>query len=215
MSIAQTYLEGLKKALNAEGNAALSLATGATEAQLDTLRSAYPLCPAGLLELLGHINGTYHQDYGDIRIGVMMLGSDVEDGMYPYYLLSTGQILEEASNGFTSESISDIYDIDAFEPGELFDPRIDAALPINRRLCFSHCMNNGGTSKLYVDFEPAAGGKVGQVVRYLHDPDYYAVIADDFDQYLTLLIDKGYAFLGDQDEFQLHFQWRKPLGKDM
>ena len=210
MSIAQTYLEGLKNALNAEGNAALSLAKGATEAQLDALRSAYPLCPASLLELLGRINGTYHQDHGDTRIGVMVLGSDVEDGMYPYYLLSVDKILKEATNEFSSESIADIYDIDAFEPGELLDPRIDAALPMNRRLCFSHCMNNGGTSTLYIDFDPAANGKVGQIVRYLHDPDYYAVIADDFDRYLALLIDKGYAFLGDQDEFQLHYQRPKP-----
>lgn len=211
MSIVQTYLEGLKKALNADGNAALSLATGASEAQLNALRAAYPLCPPGLLELLGRINGTYHQNYGDTRIGVMMLGSDVEEGMYPYYLLSAEQMLAEANNGFSSESIADIYDTEAFEPGELLDPRIDATLPLNRRLCFSHCMNNGGTSKLYVDFGPAADGKVGQIVRYLHDPDYYAVIADNFDHYLALLIDKGYAFLSDQDEFQLH--WHGPSMK--
>ena len=56
-------------------------------------------------------------------------------------------------------------------------------------------MNNGGTSRLYVDFTPAASGKVGQVVRFLHDPDNYQVIADSFDAYLQMLIDDDYGFL--------------------
>jgi hypothetical protein len=202
MTLAETYLEGLHKALNAEGNAALSHATGATKAQLDALRAAYPLCPTSLFELLGHINGTYHQNYGDMRIGVLMLGSDV--GTYPYYLLSTDQILEEATAKFSGESIAEIYGDDVNKDDELVDPRIDALLPMNRRLCFSHCMNNGGTSQLYVDFNPTVTGRVGQIVRFLHDPDSYAVIADDFDHYLKLLIDNGYAFLADQDE--LHWQ---------
>ncbi len=200
MTLAKTYLDGLHKALNAEAQAALAHATGASEAQLDALRSTYPLCPAGLLELLSRINGTYHQDYGGTRINVLMLGSDVGAGRYPYYLLSTEQMLKQATNKFSSESLAEIYDIDAFEPGELFDPRIDATLPMNRRLCFSHCMNNGGTSQLYIDFDPATDGKVGQVIRFLHDPDHYAVIADDFDHYLRRLIDDGYLFLDDQDD---------------
>jgi cell wall assembly regulator SMI1 len=48
---------------------------------------------------------------------------------------------------------------------------------MNKRLCFSQCMNNGGTSVPYLDFDPAPGGTPGQVVRYLHDPDSYEVIA--------------------------------------
>ena len=79
-------------------------------------------------------------------------------------------------------------------PG-IVDARIDAAIKQGRRLCFSHCMNNGGSSRLYVDFTPAASGKVGQVVRFLHDPDNYQVIADSFDAYLQMLIDDDYGFL--------------------
>ncbi|MNC73717.1 SMI1 / KNR4 family protein [compost metagenome] len=66
---------------------------------------------------------------------------------------------------------------------------------MSRRLCFSHCMNNGGTSMLYLDFEPAPGGSVGQVVRYLHDPDSYAAIAPSSASYLQQLIDRDYSFL--------------------
>ncbi|WP_372438687.1 SMI1/KNR4 family protein, partial [Pandoraea sputorum] len=62
-------------------------------------------------------------------------------------------------------------------------------------LCFSQCMNNGGTSRLYIDFNPGAGGSVGQEVRYLHDPDSYKVIAASFDDYLKQLIDQNYEFI--------------------
>ena len=59
-------------------------------------------------------------------------------------------------------------------------------------------MNNGGSSTLYVDFSPTTAGKRGQIVRFLHDPDSYQVIADSFDDYLQLLIDGGYGFLIDE-----------------
>ena len=70
---------------------------------------------------------------------------------------------------------------------------------MSKRLCFSHCVNNGGTSMLYLDFDPADGGVSGQVVRYLHDPDSYAVIAPSFDAYLQQLIDGGYAFTDEEE----------------
>ena len=62
-------------------------------------------------------------------------------------------------------------------------------------------MNNGGSSVLYLDFNPSAPGKVGQVVRFMHDPDNYQVIADSFDDYLQLLIDEDYGFLS-EDNFE-------------
>ena len=62
-------------------------------------------------------------------------------------------------------------------------------------------MNNGGSSVLYLDFNPSAPGTVGQVVRFMHDPDNYQVIADSFDDYLQLLIDEDYGFLS-EDNFE-------------
>ncbi len=48
-------------------------------------------------------------------------------------------------------------------------------------LHFSDCMNNGGTSQLFIDFfTRARGQKKGQIVRYLHDPDELVVIAESF-----------------------------------
>lgn len=171
--------------------AELALASGASAAQLDSLRQAYPLCPDNLLRLLGQYNGTYYQDYAGGRVLVYMLGSDVFE--YPYYLSSVAQILEDRQAN--QRSIADIYgDYLEDDPG-IVDARIDAGIQQGQRLCFSHCMNNGGSSRLYVDFTPTASGKVGQVVRFLHDPDNYQVIADSFDAYLQMLIDDDYGFL--------------------
>ena len=60
---------------------------------------------------------------------------------------------------------------------------------------FSDCMNNGGSSQLFIDFSPSDKGIVGQIIRYVHDPDETIVIADSFDEYLQMLIDKDYDFI--------------------
>jgi hypothetical protein len=127
-----------------------------------------------------------------------MLGSDV--GHYPYYLRSVEQIFEDTAQWDSwGESIRSIYEEWLEEDPDILGAGIDADLPMGQRLCFSHCCNNGGTSVLYLDFDPAPGGTVGQVVRYLHDPDSYAVIAPGFDAYLEQLIEGGYLFMAEQD----------------
>ena len=191
MNLVDHYLKGLRQALPPEPLAELALASGASAAQLDSLRQAYPLCPDSLLRLLGQYNGTYYQDYAGGRVLVYMLGSDVFE--YPYYLSSVEQILKDGQAN--QRSIAEIYGHYLEEDPGIVDARIDAGIKQGQRLCFSHCMNNGGSSRLYVDFTPAASGKVGQVVRFLHDPDNYQVIADSFDAYLQMLIDDDYAFL--------------------
>ena len=64
-------------------------------------------------------------------------------------------------------------------------------------LHFSDCCNNGGTSQLFIDFSPSAKGKKGQVLRFLHDPDEMAVVADSFDEYLQMLIDNEFDFINE------------------
>ncbi|KAF1068435.1 MAG: hypothetical protein GAK45_01364 [Pseudomonas citronellolis] len=194
MTLIDRYLQGLRQVLPEASCAALELAQGADPAQLGALREAYPQVPASLLELLGRIDGTYWRDYQGTTICELILGSDVFE--YPYYLLSVEQMLEERSY---AESINDIYDGYLDEMPELIGAGVDPALAMNRRLCFSHCMNNGGTSKLYIDFDPAPGGSVGQVVRFLHDPDSYEVIAESFERYLERLIEDDYAFVFDDE----------------
>lgn len=197
MSLVDTYLAGLRKALPAERLNELKHAHGASTADVQRLNDRYPLCPASLLELLGQIDGTHYRDYPDGRVMVLVLGSDVFE--YPYYLSSIAQILEE-SDTYT-RSIAQIYAGYLDEEPDLVGPGIDISLGMHERLCFSHCMNNGGSSKLYIDFNPVAGGNVGQVVRYLHDPDSYNVIAPSFDHYLQQLIDENYAFVFEDEDY--------------
>jgi hypothetical protein len=195
MTLVDEFLAGLREALPESSRKDLAVATGASAAQLAALRAAYPECPGSLLELLGKIDGTYWVTYGEKRINVPMLGSDVFE--YPYYLLSVEQTLREAEKW--SDSVADIYGDFVHDDAELLDPRIDGNVSMSKRLCFSHCINNGGSSILYVDFDPTPKGVAGQVIRFLHDPDSYAVIADNFDAYLRGLIDGGYEFVENEE----------------
>lgn len=192
MHLVDTYLVGLQQALSSEESLEqLQLVHGASPEDLKRLTARYPLCPASLLELLSKIDGTHFREYPGGTVTLLMLGSDVFE--YPYYLRSVEQILEDA-DAYT-ESIAQIYGDYLKEEPDTVGAGVDLELSMAERLCFSHCMNNGGTSMLYIDFNPAPGGTVGQVVRYLHDPDSYIVIAESFDQYLQQLIDEGYAFI--------------------
>ena len=64
-------------------------------------------------------------------------------------------------------------------------------------LHFSDCMNNAGTSQLFIDFSPSEKGVKGQIVRFLHDPDEIGVIANSFDEYLEELIESGLDFISE------------------
>jgi hypothetical protein len=194
-NIAALYLEGLLPHLSEEDKVSLSYTSGATTAQLAVLKLQFPDCPDSLLQLLSQINGTYWQQYGPHTVCVLILGSDVFE--YPYYLKSVAQILEEGKYG---ESIRDRYAEYMDEMPELVGAGIDPDINMNQWLCFSDCMNNGGTSSLYIDFNPLPGGTKGQIVRFLHDPDSFKVIARSFDEYLQQLMEEEYSFVENEDE---------------
>ncbi|MBO1749336.1 SMI1/KNR4 family protein [Stenotrophomonas sp. SI-NJAU-1] len=191
MNLVDRFLSGLIPRLPEDDAPQWAWTEGASEADLQRLRAQWPQVPGSLVELLSRVDGTHFRDYPKGEVCVLMLGSDVGD--YPYYLRSIAQIFEDQQQW--DDSIRSIYEEWLEEDPEILGAGIDADLPMSRRLCFSHCMNNGGTSMLYLDFDPAPGGSVGQVVRYLHDPDSYAVIAPSFDAYLQELIDRDYSFL--------------------
>ncbi|MFG6069555.1 SMI1/KNR4 family protein [Stenotrophomonas indicatrix] len=194
MNLVDRFLSGLIPRLPEEDAPQWAWTEGASEADLQRLRARWPQVPDSLVELLSRVDGTHFRDYPKGEVCVLMLGSDVGD--YPYYLRSIGQIFEDQQQW--DDSIRSIYEEWLDEEPDILGAGIDADLPMSRRLCFSHCMNNGGTSMLYLDFDPPPGGSVGQVVRYLHDPDSYAVIAPSFDAYLQQLIDRDYSFLDEE-----------------
>ena len=200
MTLAEQYLEGLKAAYIDNGGKEawqklMDTAHGATEADLQSLRNCYPQVPESLLDLLCHIDGTYWREYEKGTICDLILGADEAMGGYPYYLLSAEQIVETQNEAFDfyADYINRKYE-------EVpIDDRITSDASQLNWLHFSDCMNNGGTSQLFIDFSPSATGKVGQVVRFVHDPDAMDVIANSLDDYLKMLMDREYCFINETD----------------
>lgn len=195
MDLVNQFLNGLRAALSTDELEELNTACGAAKRDIDKLKSEYPNCPESLICLLENIDGTYWRKYGESKIAVCILGSDVEEGKYPYYLLSIQQMLESSKE---EEDISYLLEYDDDE--EAVDSKInpEGLLP-GMYIHFSDCMNNGGSSRLYIDFNPSNEGVCGQIIRFLHDPDQYQVIADSFDEYLQVLIDGGFMFLENEE----------------
>lgn len=188
IAVHTAYFKNLLQYLPQEEQQQLQKANGATDAQIESLLEIFPQSPQTFIELLQDVNGTYHCKHGQETISVLVLGSDLGD--YPYYLKAVEQILADAQH--QRETIFERYQ-DFLEYVDI-DKRVNMHVPLNERLCFADCMNNGGTSSLYLDFSPAEGGKMGQVVRYVHDPDSFEVIASSFDEYLQQLVEGEYEF---------------------
>lgn len=192
MSIAQRYVEGLKKAYCDNGAGEQweefeRVMHGVSREDKEKLCGMYPDIPESLIELLEIVDGTYWRDYGGKKIAFYFLGSDLEE--YPYYLLSAEQMRDKADSDWLKAYIDREYE--EVEVGEEIIDRSEDMCWLH----FSDCMNNGGTSQLFLDFSPSAKGRKGQVVRFVHDPDELVVIADSFDEYLEMLMEYGYDFI--------------------
>ncbi len=193
----EKYIAGLKKSYF-ENNAKdywthfEEIKYGASKEDIDNLKKVYPDIPDELISMLEYVDGTYWREYAGEKIAFYFLGSDV--GEYPYYLLSSKEIIE--NQDLAVKYYSD-YIERKFDEVEM-DDKITNKLDSIKWLHFSDCMNNGGTSQLFIDFSPSPKGKSGQVLRFLHDPDEFEVIADSFEAYLNNLIDDEYDFI-DED----------------
>ena len=194
--LAQAYYDGLKKVYYSfDGQEAweqfAGLAQGVSQADLDRLLKFYPDAPESLIELLKLADGTYYREYSKGKVCFYFLGSDMEG--YPYYLLSAKQMVKTKD--------------DFAGWGDYLINREYGDIPVDEGICddldklnflhFSDCMNNGGTSQLFIDFSPSAKGKKGQVLRFLHDPDEMVIVADSFDEYLEMLIEQDYPFINE------------------
>ena len=194
MNIAQKYIEGLKMAYYENGgkrkwNHFKKVMHGASKEDIEKLQVLYPDTPNSLLQLLEIVDGTYWRKYAEEEVTLLFLGSDMEE--YPYFLLSAQQMID-TKDDFRKWG-------DYLITREFDDIQIDDGICDDiEKLCwlhFSDCVNNGGTSQLFIDFSPSAKGKKGQVVRYLHDPDELIIVADSFDEYLQMLMDEEYDFI--------------------
>lgn len=197
MTIAEKYIEGLKDAYYRIGgkekwDALVESAVGLSKSEEDSILQIYPDTPQSLIDLLRQIDGTYYRKYGDKEYSLFFFGTDVDNGEYPYFLFSGEQIIERSKQDYSS-NFSFFLDDPAFEQYVDKQIQIEGA----RWLCFSDCMNNGGTSSIFVDFTPSEFGKKGQIIRYLHDPDELRVVANSFDEYLEKLMDGNYSFINE------------------
>ena len=156
--------------------------------------STYPDTPKSLVDLLKIVDGTYHRKYDNGTVTMCILGSNLFE--YPYYLLSSKQIVETKNDA--SHFLGDYINGEYNAAVEIDDKLIDSSKKMNW-LHFSDCMNNCGTSQLFIDFSPSAKGTYGQIVIFLHDPDEITVIAESFDEYLEKLIQHNYDFASEDD----------------
>ena len=196
MEIVKQYLAGLEKAYFDNGAKETwehfeKIKHGATKEDIEKIKNLYPEVPNSFISLLEFVDGTYWREYKGEEITLYFLGSDVEE--YPYYLLSSREIVENQNQAI--EYYSD-YIERKYEEVEI-DEKITNQPNSLKWLHFSDCMNNGGTSQLFIDFSPSEKGKKGQIVRFLHDPDEFSVIADSFEEYLKKLIDNDYDFINE------------------
>ena len=197
MSMAKEYFTGLRHAYYEVGKKELwdnfeKVIHGTTTKDIEKLTSLYPDTPKSLLELLTIVDGTYWREYFGENIAFYFLGSDVSE--YPYYLLSAQEMCESDFDWIASY-INREYD------EVVIDEKI---IDKSDKLCwlhFSDCMNNGGTSQLFIDFSPSSIGTKGQIVRFLHDPDQLVIIANSFDEYLKKVMANGYEFVTKDIDF--------------
>ncbi len=193
-ALVQQYLAGLQQAYADRNGRQLwghfeQVKHGAAPENIKALRRSFPRVSETLISLLLYVDGTYHREYAGERLAFYLLGSDVEQ--YPYYLLSSQEMVE--NRRLALECFGD-YVARRYEGVEI-DDRITRNPNRLNWLHFADCINNGGTSQLFIDFSPSPTGTPGQVVRYLHDPDEIKVLADNFEAYLQMLIDGGYDFI--------------------
>ena len=197
MELVKQYLLGLKKAYFKNGANEIwehfeKIKHGATKEDIEKIKRLYPNVPNTLINLLEYVDGTYWREYAGEKITFFILGSDILE--YPYYLLSSKEIIENQNQAieYYSDYIERKYD------DVKIDEKITSQSKSLKWLHFSDCVNNGGTSQLYIDFSPSDKGKKGQVIRYLHDPDEMTVIADSFEEYLKKLKDDEYNFINEE-----------------
>ena len=197
--IVKRYIEGLEAAYRNNGGAEeweefVRVKEGASDENIAKIKELFPEVPESLIELLKYVDGTYYRTYGDTEICLYFLGSDLEE--YPYYLLSSEEMIENKS--LAQEWYSDYVNRE-FDPEEIpVDDRIIDDAGKMKWLHFSDCMNNGGTSQLFIDFSPSESGTVGQVVMFVHDSDRLEVIADSFEEYLEKMIQWEFDFIVDE-----------------
>lgn len=146
---------------------------GVTDEQLDAFEREQGIrLPADFRTFYKRKNGSGY--------GFHVLYPSLEEGREsePFYLLSLEKIQKEQStlvenrmdDYFTEEEIREL------------DPRIKPYLFQKKWITFG--MLGGGSLYLMFDFDPTEQGTVGQIIMYVHDPDFVYYVAGTFTELL-------------------------------
>ncbi|CAM4521807.1 SMI1/KNR4 family protein [Paenibacillus xylanexedens] len=146
---------------------------GVTDEQLDAFEREQGIrLPADFRAFYKRKNGSGY--------GFHVLYPTLEKGREsePFYLLSLEKIQKEQStlvenrmdDYFTEEEIREL------------DPRIKPYLFQKKWITFG--MLGGGSLYLMFDFDPTEQGTVGQIIMYVHDPDFVYYVAGTFTELL-------------------------------
>ena len=170
-----------------------SLYHGASINDVEMIKKQYRDVPKSLLGLLKIVDGTYRRRYTGKTINFYFLGSDL-NGL-PYALFSSNRIMRGKN------------DVKAFKDRisrKYFYCHVDEKITSDTNnvswLHFADSAEKERTSQLYIDFSPSKKGRKGQIVRFLRERDELTVIADSFDEYLQMLMDKNYNFIISEEE---------------
>lgn len=157
-----------------EYNNYLSL-QGASEESLQEIETLFDIkLPEDFKEFYRYKNGSgYH---------FHILYPEYSEGcIEPFYLYSLDEIIETKEYFCNDDELLGEY-YDEQEISEL-DARIKPYL-FNKKW-FPFAQLAGGSLYLMLDYDPAPGGKTGQIIAYVHDPDFIYYIASSFTELLS------------------------------
>ncbi|WP_339180192.1 SMI1/KNR4 family protein [Paenibacillus sp. FSL R5-0701] len=146
---------------------------GVTDEQLDAFEQEHGIrLPADFRAFYKRKNGSCY--------GFHVLFPSLEEGREsePFYLLSLEKIQKEQTT--LVENRMDDY-LTEEEIREL-DPRIKPYLFQKKWVAFGNL--GGGSLYLMFDFDPTAQGTYGQIIMYVHDPDFVYYVAETFTELL-------------------------------
>lgn len=186
MNFIDTYIEGVNSKYHESEKKILESIESASEKEINFLASAYPNMPIELIELLKRINGSRSLPF---------FPTDSEDSI-AYDFCSIERMLAHAQHDTSWINLywdedSEFDKEDILDDDELFAEEINPEALCKDWLLFA----DNGNSRLFIDFNPSDDGTMGQVVRYIHDPDMYDVVADNFSTYLQMIIDSDFEYL--------------------
>lgn len=150
---------------------------GASEESLDLFEKEYGV------RLPGDFR-TFYQGKDGSGYGLHVLyPGDAEAGRFtPFYLMSLEEIRE--TKQYFSEVDEKLEEYYSAEEISQLDPEIKPYLFHKSWIPFATIA--GGSLYLMLDFDPTAEGKYGQIIMYVHDPDFVYYLTPTFTDMLSM-----------------------------